>query len=249
MPTFSNEPRTETIYNYDADGVYLSRENKVIPPGTDIPAHATTIAPPNGAGRRVPVFNPQTQAWALVNDFRGADVFDTATGRKTTVETLGDLPANLTDTAPDEEGDDDAEKGAKEWDGSRWVVNLTRFKNAAIARVIDAAKNARKRGLKTLGARDSELNHLTRVMSAWVSAGSDLGALPVEFAVHVDAGGLTPTEAVNLVNTLLANATDIEREVYVMETTGVYAIEDANARGQIRAAVQAAITALNGLYP
>lgn len=248
MPNFTDYPRTETIYNYDDDGVYLSTQEKLIPVGTDIPAKSTTIEPPSGTGRRVPVFNESTQLWSLVNDFRNVDVFDTSSGQKTKVETLGDLPENLTENAPDEEGDDETEIAAKEWNGSTWVVNIRRFRRAAIERVNDAASRARTRGFETLGASETEINHLTRVMDTWVNDGSDLGSLPSEVAVHVDDGGLTPTEAVALVQVMLTNANDIEREVYVQKTNGLYAIQNATARGQIRAAARASIIALNGAY-
>ncbi len=78
-----------------------------------IPAHATTIEPPEAIPGHVRVFN--SGAWEHVPDYRGMTVWDTGTGARTVIANLGPLPPGVTVMAP---------PPYAIWTGDGWEVDV-----------------------------------------------------------------------------------------------------------------------------
>ena len=107
----------KTVYNYDPDteeylGPESAHESPMEPGVYLIPAHATTIAPPEADDGHVPVF--ADGAWTLVEDHRGEVWYDTATQERHEIKTLGIVPETWT---PLEPTDHEAV-----WNGAAWEV-------------------------------------------------------------------------------------------------------------------------------
>ena len=108
---------TKTVYNYDPDtGEYLGPETAYespIEPGVYlIPAHATTIAPPEADDGHVAVF--ADGAWTLVEDHRGEVWYDTVTQERHEIKTLGIVPETWTPLEPTDR--------EAVWNGAAWEV-------------------------------------------------------------------------------------------------------------------------------
>ena len=109
---------TKTVYNYNPDtGEYLGLETaheSPMEPGVYlIPAHATTIAPPEADAGHVAVF--AGGAWTLVEDHRGEVWYDTATQERHEIKALDEVISNTWTQIepPDHEAI---------WDGAAWEV-------------------------------------------------------------------------------------------------------------------------------
>lgn len=233
-PQFTTYDRTETLHHYDEFGVFIRTEqHAIIPSGTDIPAKSTTIAPPSRAGRRVPVFNESAQRWSLINDNRGRAVFDVVTGDRIEIKALGDLPPNVTETEP-EEGD--------EWNGTRWVKNLTTLREIARRQIARASEQAKRRGVESVGLTPDEYA-VIRVFESW----DQVGDTPPVIDAHVSAG-LTITAALEAVQTQVSAYEAVIEAVYIARTEAFYAIDNATSATRINAARSAGVTTLNGFY-
>ncbi|WP_461209912.1 hypothetical protein [Desulfocurvus sp. DL9XJH121] len=126
------------IYNYDPDsGEYLGESAARLDPkesvaqGQDVyltPANATTEAPPEAVAGYARCY--VSGAWVQVEDHRGETYYSTATGEAVTIEDLGPLPGEITDTAPGEQQIWDAAAGA-------WVDDQAAM-DAAVLGAIDA---------------------------------------------------------------------------------------------------------------
>ena len=95
----------ETIAELDCyakDGSYL------------IPANCVEATPPETKKNYAAQWQPKTQSWQYVPDFRGTTVYDTATGAEIVIRELGELPENVTANP----------KPSKHhvWNGSTWKI-------------------------------------------------------------------------------------------------------------------------------
>jgi len=88
------------IYNYDSNGIYTgSRDARADPMNKNrylIPANATKKAPPLAVAKQVAQF--VNNAWQLVDDNRGDEVYQTADGANVTVDYVGPLKSEHTAT-------------------------------------------------------------------------------------------------------------------------------------------------------
>ena len=109
---------TKTVYNYNPDtGEYLGPETAYespMEPGVYlIPAHATTIAPPEADAGHVAVF--ADGAWTLVEDHRGEVWYDTATQERHDIKALDEAISNTwTQSEPTNR--------EAVWNGEAWEV-------------------------------------------------------------------------------------------------------------------------------
>lgn len=134
---------TKTVYNYNPDtGEYLGPETAYespLEPGVYlIPAHATTIAPPEADDGRVAVF--ADGAWTLVEDHRGEVWYDTATQERHEIKTLGIVPEAWTPLEPTDR--------EAVWNGAAWEVPFAVLKERK-RREIWAAGDAILAAVKT----------------------------------------------------------------------------------------------------
>lgn len=93
---------SKTIYHYHPQtgellGAGEADVNPLEPDTFIIPAHATDIEPPSVAVNEAAVFT--ASAWQVVADFRGQTFF-AASGNPVKIESLGEVPANLTSAVP-----------------------------------------------------------------------------------------------------------------------------------------------------
>ena len=91
------------IYNYSpTTGELISeataRQDPLVPTNHLVPAFATTISPPSKTTNTIPVFSGSS--WALVEDYRSSEVWDTNTGEQVNIISLGPLPVGLSITKP-----------------------------------------------------------------------------------------------------------------------------------------------------
>ena len=96
-----------------------------------IPAHATTIAPPEAATGYVAVF--ADGAWSLIEDHRGKVYYDTLTRERHESKELGPVPGKWTAIPP--------EDSEAVWDGTKWSVPFDVLKERK-KREITAARHA-----------------------------------------------------------------------------------------------------------
>ena len=96
----------ETIAELDCyakDGSYL------------IPANCVETASPQYKENHAAKWQPETQTWQYVPDFRGKTVYDTTTGAELVITELGELPKNVTtERKPSEH---------YTWNGNSWVIS------------------------------------------------------------------------------------------------------------------------------
>jgi hypothetical protein len=105
------------IYHYDPITFEFLGEDVAYPDPLDIgkfliPAHATTIEPPNTEENKVAIFNGKL--WNVVPDYRGTTYYLTTDGRKVIIDTIGSISQLLTDKAPPDE--------PYVWNGNSWDI-------------------------------------------------------------------------------------------------------------------------------
>ena len=117
---------------YAKDGSYL------------IPANCVETTPPQSKINHVAQWQPETQKWKYLPDYRGKIVYDTTTGTEIMMSELGELPENVTvNPKPSEH---------HVWNGRGWEIpveiaeQLTRqqfqiAKNAKLVALNTAAQN------------------------------------------------------------------------------------------------------------
>jgi len=111
-----------TIYNYHRiTKEYLSTGTARPNPREEdkylIPANATIIEPSTPGANQKAVFNPSTEEWSLVSDYRGTVFYSTATMEILPAVELGDdQPADSTTIAPPT----DDTRNYIIWGGSSW---------------------------------------------------------------------------------------------------------------------------------
>lgn len=123
----TGENRTITVYNLRADTKeFIGKGDAMIPAFTGLPANCTTVKPPEAKKGFIPVFNDAKQRWQLVEDHRGEQVYDTATGRQIYVSEPGAYPAGTTTVAPEKS------REWQKWDGNKWVPDDVAERNAVV---------------------------------------------------------------------------------------------------------------------
>jgi hypothetical protein len=113
------------VYNLRVDThEFIGAGEAYIPPHTGLPAHCTTIEPPEAKVGFVAIFDDADQKWNIVEDHRSEVVYDTATRQKIYITEPGALPADVTPLLPNGEFDF--------WDGERWVKDEAAEREAAL---------------------------------------------------------------------------------------------------------------------
>jgi hypothetical protein len=122
------------VYIIDQDGFYMAYQDcqpSPLEPGkflTPKKGTFTEIEPVFTAGKWPRLVDGK---WQQVDDKRGTDIYDTATGNKRKCQTI-EIPAGFTDKVP---GVDD------KWRGSAWVLDAKK-RDARIAAEATAAREA-----------------------------------------------------------------------------------------------------------
>jgi len=118
------------IYNYsNITGEFLSDSTARLDPiGQQpmIPAYATLTPPPSAGNFQKAVFSGD--AWTLVEDHRGRQVWNTETVEQGIVNELGPLPENVTVLNP-------SEIVYPKWEGGTWVTDRSKVLFDALDRV------------------------------------------------------------------------------------------------------------------
>lgn len=114
-------PQTKPVCQLDADGIYVCQTvadaDPMQPENWLIPAGCIDTEPPEVKPNLAAKWQPESKTWAYLPDHRGKTAYRTDNGQPETVETVGELPAHLTLTAPPSE--------LHEWNGKAWALNKT----------------------------------------------------------------------------------------------------------------------------
>jgi hypothetical protein len=103
---------TKTVYLFDQitgalTGTYNAEQSPLEPEIRDdsgkviraavyiMPEFSTAKIPPAAGKNQIPVFSRELDAWALSPDFRGAVVYDAATGAEVKIGSIGPLPSGV----------------------------------------------------------------------------------------------------------------------------------------------------------
>ena len=117
----SDLPKTKPVCQLDADGFYVCQtvadQDPMQPENWLIPAGCIDTEPPEVNPNLAAKWQPESKKWAYLPDYRGKTAYRTDNGQPETVETVGELPAHLTLTAPPSE--------LHEWNGKAWALNKT----------------------------------------------------------------------------------------------------------------------------
>src|SRR5471032_2391007 len=89
---------------------------------TGLPANCTTVKPPLTKVNQVAVYTES--GWQIVEDYRGAKIYDINDRCMKTVDTLGPIPDDKTRIAPSSEFD--------VWNGKKWLKDKAIEKTALI---------------------------------------------------------------------------------------------------------------------
>lgn len=121
----TGECRTVTVYNLRADtNEFIGQGDAFIPAFTGLPAHCTTVKPPESKDGFIFIFDTKNGKWEEVEDHRGEIVFDTETGSQIEITEPGGYPVRTTTIAP--------ENAWQKWDGISWVDDTDAERNAFI---------------------------------------------------------------------------------------------------------------------
>ena len=115
----SELPKTKPVCQLDADGFYLHQtvadQDPMQPENWLIPAGCIEAEPPEVKPEQAAKWQPEKKAWQYLPDYRGKTAYRTDNGQPETVETVGELPAHLTLTAPPSE--------LHQWNGKAWALS------------------------------------------------------------------------------------------------------------------------------
>ena len=115
----SNLPKTKPVYQLDADGFYLYQTvadaDPMQPENWLMPAGCIDVAPPESKQGFAAQWQPEKHTWQYLPDYRGQTAYHTQTRQPETVDTIGELPAHLTLTAPPSE--------LHQWNGKAWALS------------------------------------------------------------------------------------------------------------------------------
>lgn len=97
---------TRTVYLFDPvtglfTGSYEAHESPEEPGVYIAPVHSTAKPLPGLSANEAAVFNPATDVWTKVADFRGQTFYDQVSGAPVVIEALGPVAANLAATRPE----------------------------------------------------------------------------------------------------------------------------------------------------
>lgn len=131
-------PQTKLVCQLDENDFYICQTvadaDPMQPENWLIPAGCIDTEPPESKSEQVAKWQPETQSWAYLPDYRGKTAYRTDNGQPETVETIGELPAHLTLIAPPSE--------LHQWNGKAWVVDKT--KQAEVEKTAFQAAQATK---------------------------------------------------------------------------------------------------------
>ena len=115
----SSSIQTKPVCQLDAAGFYVCQTvadaDPMQPENWLIPAGCIEAEPPEVKPEQAAKWQPEKQAWQYLPDHRGKTAYRTDSGQPETVETVGELPAHLTLTAPPSE--------LHEWNGKAWALD------------------------------------------------------------------------------------------------------------------------------
>jgi len=118
-----------TVYSVEPEQrEYHSASMEYLPVGVGLPALSYADKPELPGDGLALVRSADGTQWENLPDFRGTEVYHTATGEPQTVTTIGELPQNVTLLAPRTPYD--------KWDGSKWVTDASEQARVAV----DAAR-------------------------------------------------------------------------------------------------------------
>ncbi|RLM25321.1 phage tail protein [Brenneria alni] len=123
-----------TVYHvHPVTREYLSASYEYLMVGVGLPADSYIDEPELPVAGLALRRSADGKAWEHVPDYRGQTVYDTQTRQQQTVDAIGELPDNVTLSAPATEFDI--------WDGEAWVTDEeAQQQAAAIAKQQDAQK-------------------------------------------------------------------------------------------------------------
>ena len=143
----SDLPKTKPVCQLDADGFYLHQTvadlDEYAGDGSYlIPAGCIDTNPPESKHGFAAQWQPESQTWAYLPDYRGQTAYHTQTRQPETVQTVGELPAHLTLIAPPSE--------LHQWNGKAWALDIakqaeaekTAFQAAQAAKLAELANVA-----------------------------------------------------------------------------------------------------------
>lgn len=114
-------PKTKPVCQLDENGFYICQTvadaDPMQPENWLIPAGCVDAKQPETRAGFVAQWQPEKKAWQYLPDYRGKTAYRTDNGQPEMVETVGELPAHLTLTAPPSE--------LHEWNGKAWALNKT----------------------------------------------------------------------------------------------------------------------------
>ena len=115
----SSSIQTKPVCQLDAAGFYVCQTvadaDPMQPENWLIPAGCVETEPPEVKPEQAAKWQPEKQAWQYLPDHRGKTAYRTDNGQPETVETVGELPAHLTLTAPPSE--------LHQWNGKAWALS------------------------------------------------------------------------------------------------------------------------------
>lgn len=115
----SDLPKTKPVCQLDAAGFYLRQtvadQDPMQPENWLMPAGCIDANPPEQKQGFAAQWQPETQTWFYLPDYRGQTVYHTQTRQPETVQTVGELPAHLTLIAPPSE--------LHRWNGKAWALS------------------------------------------------------------------------------------------------------------------------------
>lgn len=128
----SDLPKTKPVCQLDAAGFYVCQTVADADPMQHenwlLPAGCIDANPPESKQGFAAQWQPESQTWAYLPDYRGKTVYHTQTRQPETVDTVGELPAHLTAIAPPSE--------LHQWNGKAWALDK------AAAAVVKAEQQA-----------------------------------------------------------------------------------------------------------
>ncbi|MDF7667461.1 tail fiber assembly protein [Orbaceae bacterium ESL0727] len=105
------------IFNVDSiTNEYQDASYEYLPIGVGLPAGAYLDAPKAVDDGKAIVRDGKK--WIYLNDYRGQTIYSTETGKESTQNNIGDIPANYTLLAPTSEFDS--------WDGEKWLLDTAK---------------------------------------------------------------------------------------------------------------------------
>lgn len=114
-----------TVYNIEpVQREYQSASMEYLAVGVGLPALSFADKPTLPKSSFALVRSADGTQWENLPDFRGTEVYHTATGEPQTVTTIGELPQNVTLLAPRTPYD--------KWDGSKWVTDASEQARVAV---------------------------------------------------------------------------------------------------------------------